>query len=47
MRQWCHDAGGNIEIVYETLHKPIPPTNISSSNVYWIAFKQATDELWV
>ncbi|XP_017873802.1 PREDICTED: aminoacylase-1A-like isoform X3 [Drosophila arizonae] len=47
IRDWCEEAGGGIELVFESKEPFVPPTKIDASNPYWLAFKQALDELGV
>lgn len=42
---WIQEAGGNIEIEFEQKEPYVAPTNITPDNIYWTAFKAATDEL--
>ncbi|XP_017112270.1 aminoacylase-1 isoform X2 [Drosophila elegans] len=45
LNKWCDDVGGGIEITYEQKQPKVPPTAIDDSNPFWLAFKEATDEL--
>ena len=45
IKKWCEDAGGNIDIEYEQKEDYIEPTKLDSSNIYWMAFKEAVEEL--
>ncbi|XP_016961266.1 aminoacylase-1 [Drosophila biarmipes] len=45
LHKWCDDVGGGIEITYEQKQPKVPPTAIDNSNPFWVAFKNATDEL--
>ncbi|KAH8318165.1 hypothetical protein KR074_011686 [Drosophila pseudoananassae] len=45
LQQWCEEAGGGIELTYEQKQPRVAPTAIDSSNPFWTAFKEATDEL--
>ncbi|KAH8330623.1 hypothetical protein KR067_005856 [Drosophila pandora] len=45
LHKWCEEAGGDIELTYEQKQPRVPPTAIDSSNPFWMAFKEATDEL--
>ncbi|XP_023171073.2 aminoacylase-1-like [Drosophila hydei] len=47
IRDWCEEAGGGIELVFEWKEPFVAPTKIDASNPYWLAFKQALDELGV
>lgn len=37
--RWCEEAGGNIEISYESKKPKVEPTKIDDTNPYWVAFK--------
>lgn len=39
------EAGGGIELEFDQRHPYVPPTATDESNPFWLAFKQATDEL--
>lgn len=45
IRDWCKEAGGGIEIVFEQKDEYIPPTKVDASNPYWTAFEKALNEL--
>ncbi|XP_064549735.1 aminoacylase-1-like [Drosophila montana] len=45
IRDWCEEAGGGIEIVFEQKDEYIPPTKVDASNPYWTAFEKALNEL--
>lgn len=45
LHQWSHDCGKNIEIEFQTRESFCPPTKIDISNEYWIAFKDAMEEM--
>ncbi|XP_049529285.1 aminoacylase-1A-like [Anopheles darlingi] len=42
---WCREAGGGIELEYDQKCPYVKPTKLDDSNIYWVAFKQALDEL--
>lgn len=42
---WCHEAGGGIELEYDQKCPFVKPTTLDGSNRYWVAFKDALDEL--
>lgn len=44
-KKWCDESGK--DITYESAQKQpkIPPTKVDKSNVYWVAFKNAVDQL--
>ncbi|XP_065365133.1 aminoacylase-1-like [Calliphora vicina] len=39
VRQWCVEAGGDIELEFEQKEPKVEPTKIDSSNPYWVAFQ--------
>jgi len=45
LNNWCEDAGGDIQIEFEQKEAAIEPTKLDDSNRYWLAFKEAIDEL--
>ncbi|XP_034488738.1 aminoacylase-1-like [Drosophila innubila] len=45
IRDWCDEAGGDIELKFEMKNPYVEPTKIDASNPYWLAFKQTLDEL--
>ncbi|CAD7089930.1 unnamed protein product [Hermetia illucens] len=45
LEKWCEEAGGGIEITYESKEPYVPPTPIDDSNIYWKAFKGSLDSL--
>ncbi|XP_034117714.1 aminoacylase-1-like [Drosophila albomicans] len=44
-RDWCVEAGGGIEIVFERKDDFSPATNIEATNPFWTAFQQGLAEL--
>lgn len=42
---WCQEAGGGIEIEYEQKCPYVKPTTLDGSCPYWVAFKDALDEM--
>lgn len=44
IRDWCTEAGGDIEMVFNK-DQAGPPTKVDASNPYWLGFKRALDEL--
>ncbi|XP_058444394.1 aminoacylase-1A-like [Malaya genurostris] len=42
---WCREAGGGIELEYDQKCPFVKPTKLDGSNPYWVAFKDALDEL--
>ncbi|XP_060649017.1 LOW QUALITY PROTEIN: aminoacylase-1B-like [Drosophila nasuta] len=45
IRDWCKEAGGGIELVFEMKNPFVEPTKIDDTNPFWVAFKQSLDEL--
>jgi aminoacylase len=45
IKQWCDEAGGDIEISYEQKRPFIEPTKVDNTNPYWVAFKEGIEEL--
>lgn len=45
--QWCKEAGPGVWIEYEQKEDQVTPTKLDNSNPYWLAFKDATDKLYV
>lgn len=39
------EAGGGIELEFDQRHPYVAPNPTDASNPFWLAFKQATDEL--
>jgi len=45
IRDWCEEAGGGIELVFEQKDEYVPPTKVDESNPFWLAFEKAMKEL--
>lgn len=45
LKSWCEEAGGGITIEYEQKQPKVAPTKTDDSNPYYVAFKNAVDEL--
>ncbi|CAG9760516.1 unnamed protein product [Ceutorhynchus assimilis] len=45
IKQWCKEAGSDVWIEWEQKEPQVPATKIDNSNPYWVAFKDAADEL--
>jgi aminoacylase len=45
LKKWCDESGEDITFSFEQKQPKVPPTKIDSSNAYWVAFKEAIDEL--
>lgn len=39
IRQWCVEAGGDIELEFEQKEPKVAPTKIDNTNPYWVAFQ--------
>ncbi|XP_063932219.1 aminoacylase-1-like [Zophobas morio] len=45
INQWCKEAGKGVWVEFDHKESPIPPTKLDNSNIYWVAFKKATDKM--
>ncbi|XP_018568185.1 aminoacylase-1 isoform X1 [Anoplophora glabripennis] len=45
INRWCSDAGQGVRIEYEQKQPQVPATKLDNTNPFWIAFKEASDEL--
>ena len=45
IRKWCDEAGEGIEFTFEQKQPKVNPTKTDESNIYWLAFKKAIEEL--
>ncbi|XP_075156647.1 aminoacylase-1B [Haematobia irritans] len=45
LHKWCEEAGGDIELTYDQKRPRVPPTAVDNTNPYWLAFKQAADDM--
>ncbi|KAK9892863.1 hypothetical protein WA026_022544 [Henosepilachna vigintioctopunctata] len=45
LNRWCKEAGQGINVTYDQKQPQVPVTKLDNSNPYWVAFKEATDEL--
>lgn len=43
--KWCEEAGGGITVNYLMKDPKVPITRIDSSNLFWVAFENAVNEL--
>lgn len=43
--RFCEEAGGGVHLEFEQKEPHVLPTKTDASNKYWVAFKEATDEL--
>ena len=46
INQWCKEAGKGVWVEFDHKESPIPPTKLDNSNIYWVAFKKATDKMY-
>ncbi|XP_062123616.1 aminoacylase-1-like [Drosophila sulfurigaster albostrigata] len=44
-RDWCEEAGGDVEIIFERKDNFVAPTKIGPENPFWVAFEQSLTEL--
>lgn len=45
IRDWCAEAGSDIELVFDYKDSAAQPTKVDASNPYWVGLKNALDEL--
>lgn len=45
IKDWCSKAGSDVWIEWEQKEPPVPATKLDNCNPFWLAFKQATDDL--
>lgn len=45
VHKWCVEAGPGTYVEYEQKEPKIQVTKLDSSNPWWLAFKQACDEM--
>ncbi|XP_037028851.1 aminoacylase-1-like isoform X1 [Bradysia coprophila] len=46
VNRWCEEAGGDIDIFYESKKPKVEPTKMDNENPFWVAFKHCIcDEL--
>nr|QGW35752.1 Aminoacylase-1 [Locusta migratoria migratoria] len=45
MKQWCKDAGSDVELEFLSKQEKTPITPIGKDNKWWTAFKKATDKM--
>ncbi|KAM8703845.1 hypothetical protein ACLKA7_008469 [Drosophila subpalustris] len=43
--QWCEEAGGGVELIFERKDDFVPPTKIGAENPFWVAFEKSMNEL--
>lgn len=47
LRSWCDEAGSGIEYSFEQKQPKVQPTKTDDSNIYWMSFSKAIEELLV
>lgn len=47
VEQWCHEAGGNISIIYTEKEPKGPPTPTDETNPFWTSISDAVSELYI
>lgn len=45
LNKWCKEAGQGVYIEFEQKQPQIEATKMDNTNPFWVAFKEATDEL--
>ncbi|CAH1115008.1 unnamed protein product [Psylliodes chrysocephalus] len=45
LNRWCKEAGQGVYIEFEQKQSLVTPTKVDNTNPYWVAFKEAADEL--
>ena len=45
IKDWCEDAGGDIDVIFHHKGPYAPPTKIDDSNIFWGALTKAFDDL--
>ncbi|XP_026476680.1 aminoacylase-1A-like [Ctenocephalides felis] len=45
IRKWCEEAGENVNLEFKIKDPYVQPTVLDETNKFWVAYKQATDEL--
>ncbi|KAF2904640.1 hypothetical protein ILUMI_01524 [Ignelater luminosus] len=45
LKKWCDEAGEGVWIEYQQKQPQIPVTRLDESNAFWIAFKEASDNM--
>jgi aminoacylase len=46
-KKWCDESGVGITYEFEQKQPKVTPTKTDKTNIYWVAFKAAVDELLV
>lgn len=44
-RDWCEEAGGGVELVFERKDDFVPPTKIGSASSFWMALEKSMTEM--
>ncbi|XP_050348680.1 aminoacylase-1-like [Nymphalis io] len=45
IKQWCKEAGKDVTYELKQKDEYVPPTRLDETNIYWVAFKSAIDQL--
>lgn len=45
VKDWARESGNNTQVEFTTKSPYFPPTKTDDSNIFWKAFKQATDDM--
>ncbi|KAK9874878.1 hypothetical protein WA026_005690 [Henosepilachna vigintioctopunctata] len=45
INKWCKEAGPNCFVEYHDKQDPTPDTELNESNIFWCAFKKASEEM--
>jgi acetylornithine deacetylase/succinyl-diaminopimelate desuccinylase-like protein len=45
IRNWCEEAGGDIDIIFDMKDPYVEPTDIGETNLYWDRMKNAIEEM--
>ncbi|KAF2891559.1 hypothetical protein ILUMI_14614, partial [Ignelater luminosus] len=45
LNKWCEEAGEGVWVEYESKQPRIPVTKLDETNLFWMAFKKAFDDM--
>lgn len=45
--EWCHNAGPNVNVTFKDNAVRCKPTKLDNSNLWWVAFKEECDKMYV
>jgi aminoacylase len=45
IRDWCDQAGGDIELIFTKKDPYVEPTKTDESNLYWMRMREAIEEM--